>query len=267
LEDGVDHAIARAIGAFAAQRGISAVPVTMRTVEENGIQGQVNGQRVRFGALDFLQAANIAVDYADARREGRSQLYLASDDKLLATFIFGDRMRRRMVETVRELHNDGMALHLVSGDGVPATEAVAHKLGIASWHAEMRPAEKATFVSTLQAAGKRVAMVGDGINDAPALAAADLSVAVHRHAALARQAASVTLMRSHPHQLIDFLHLARRVNTKVAQNLGCAWIYNLIGIPVAMTGWLNPVVAVAAMLLSSLTVIGNTLRLMRLKRR
>ena len=140
---------------------------------------------------------------------------------------------------------------------------MAGHLGIADALGELSPQDKAGFVAGLQQNGLRVVMVGDGINDAPALAMAHLSVAVHRDAALTQQAADLTLMRGDPGQLLDFMALAGQVNSKVAQNLACAWVYNLIGIPIAMSGLLNPLVAVTAMLLSSLTVIGNTLLLVK----
>jgi P-type E1-E2 ATPase len=129
--------------------------------------------------------------------------------------------------------------------------------------AEVLPEGEVETIRRLKQGGRKLAFVGDGINDAPALAGADLSVAVHRDATLSRQAADVTLMRGDPLQLLDFLTLAGQVNAKVAQNLTCAWIYNLVGVPIAMSGLLNPLVSATAMLLSSLTVIGNTLLLVR----
>jgi P-type E1-E2 ATPase len=125
------------------------------------------------------------------------------------------------------------------------------------------PADKAHYIQSLTDQGRQVAMVGDGINDAAAMAVAHLAVAVHSGQGLAKEAAHITLMRGDPSQLLDFLPLSRQVNRKVLQNLWCAWIYNLVSIPVAMSGLLTPLVAATAMLLSSLTVIGNTLLLVR----
>jgi Cu+-exporting ATPase len=127
----------------------------------------------------------------------------------------------------------------------------------------MGPWQKAQFVKELQERGFRVAMVGDGINDAPALSQSDLGIAAHAGGHLGREVADITLMRGTPEQVLDFLHLARRVNRKVLQNLMFSFAYNLVAIPVAMIGVLTPIVAVSAMLLSSLSVTGNTLLLLR----
>jgi P-type E1-E2 ATPase len=195
----------------------------------------------------------------------QSEVFLSLDGRHCATLVFGDALRQSSADLIGEFKRRGLQVHLVSGDAPTATRQVAEKLGIENVQGGLLPQDKAAYVADLQSDGRRVAMVGDGINDAPALACADLSVAVHRDAALAQQAAQVTLMRGDPAQLIDFSDLARQVNRKVVQNLGCAGIYNLLSIPIAMSGWLTPLVAAGAMLLSSLTVIGNTLLLVRKK--
>jgi P-type E1-E2 ATPase len=165
-----------------------------------------------------------------------------------------------MVDALRRTARD---IHLVSGDGEAATRMVARTIGLTEARGGLLPSDKATYIDALKEQGRRVAMVGDGINDAAAMARADLAVAVHSGQGLAREAAHITLMRGDPAQLLDFFPLSRRVNRKVTQNLWCAWIYNLISIPIAMNGLLTPLIAATAMLLSSLTVIGNTLRLVR----
>ena len=136
-------------------------------------------------------------------------------------------------------------------------------LGLSRARGGLLPADKADYIDRLSEGGRHVAMIGDGVNDAAAMVRADLAVAVHSGAGLAREAAHITLMRGDPAQLLDFFPLSRQVNRKVLQNLWCAWVYNLISIPVAMSGLLTPLVAATAMLLSSLTVIGNTLLLVR----
>jgi P-type E1-E2 ATPase len=165
-----------------------------------------------------------------------------------------------MVETLKQSAVD---LHLVSGDAAASAGAVADTLGLTRVRGNLLPADKADYIDRLNQQGRHVAMVGDGVNDAAAMVRADLAVAVYSGAGLAKEAAHITLMRGDPAQLLDFFPLSRRVNRKVAQNLWCAWVYNLISIPVAMSGLLTPLVAATAMLLSSLTVIGNTLLLVR----
>jgi P-type E1-E2 ATPase len=154
-------------------------------------------------------------------------------------------------------------LVLVSGDGSKTTQAIGRRLGIKECLGGRLPAEKAELVSGLQRQGQKVLMVGDGINDAPALAQADLSLAVFAGGSLGREVADATLMRAEPAQIIEFLDLGRAVNRKIRQNLALTFLYNAISIPVAMSGLLSPLVAVCAMLFSSLSVIGNTYLLVR----
>jgi P-type E1-E2 ATPase len=143
------------------------------------------------------------------------------------------------------------------------TQAIGRRLGIAESWGDRLPTEKAAFVSELQKRGKKVLMVGDGINDAPALAQADLSIAVFAGGSLGKEVADVTLMRSEPAQIAEFLDFSQAVNRKIRQNLVLTFLYNAVSIPVAMSGLLSPLVAVCAMLLSSLSVIGNTYLLVR----
>jgi P-type E1-E2 ATPase len=152
---------------------------------------------------------------------------------------------------------------LISGDGEKTTRAVGQKIGIQETYGGQSPSEKAALVQRLQKQGNQVAMVGDGINDAPALVQADLSMAVPSGGQLSKEASDITLMRAEPEQVIDFLNLADQVNKKIYQNLAFTFLYNVISIPVAMSGLLNPLVAVTAMLLSSLSVTGNILRLVQ----
>lgn len=266
LESGVDHEVARAVHAAAREKKIDAIDISRQQVEVNGVCGFHNGDELRLGARAFA-LPNVVIDaHQPISSDGSSQLYLSANGVAWAILEFGDALRQGMQQTIARLAGNGAELHLISGDGPATTQAVARQLGIAHFRGGLLPDQKADYVTRLKANGAGVVMVGDGINDAPALAVANLSVAVHRHAALTRQAAAVTLMRSNPSQLLDFFELAQAVNAKIAQNLGCAWGYNLLSIPIAMSGWLNPLIAATAMLLSSLTVIGNTLLLVHRRR-
>jgi P-type E1-E2 ATPase len=178
-------------------------------------------------------------------------------------FVFGDEIKPEASTVARNLQARGLHLYLVSGDGVEATEAVGQKVGIAECHGGLLHEGKAAFIRRVQGEGRHVAMVGDGINDAPALAQAHLGIGVSSGHDLGKEAGGITLMRGELTQILDFLNLATRVNKKIRQNLLFSGLYNVIAIPIAMTGLLNPLIAVAAMLLSSLTVIGNTLLLIK----
>jgi P-type E1-E2 ATPase len=184
-------------------------------------------------------------------------------DKLCGVFIFGDELKSTATQAVKCLREAEYQVALISGDDDLTTKTIAREVGIQDALGGRLPQEKAIYISALQNQGLRVAMVGDGINDAPALVQADLAIAVHSGSHLGREAADLTLMRGDPLQICDFIELAGKVKTKVHQNLGCSFIYNLVSIPIAMSGLLTPLIAVSAMLLSSLSVIGNTLLLLK----
>ncbi|MGD9225182.1 MAG: cation-translocating P-type ATPase [Desulfobacterales bacterium] len=192
-----------------------------------------------------------------------SYVYMSIGDRPVAVFVFGDRIRSGSRATVKRLLDRGFRLALVSGDGIETTRAIAKDIGIQDAYGSRMPNDKVAIIKTLQDQNHAVAMVGDGINDAPALVQADLSLAVHSGARLGEEVADVTLMRAEPEQVIDFLRFAGDVNKKISQNLTFTFAYNFISIPLAMSGLLTPLVAVSAMLLSSISVIGNTLMLVR----
>jgi P-type E1-E2 ATPase len=188
---------------------------------------------------------------------------MSYNKKLCAVFSFGDTIRNASAGTVETLRGKGYNLALVSGDGEQTTRAVGDKLGIRVALGSRTPLDKAVFIQNLQGGGKKTAMVGDGINDAPALVQADLAMAVFSGSHLGKEAADITLMQGDPRQILEFFDLAKTVNQKIHQNLVFSFLYNVISIPIAMSGLLTPIVAVCAMLLSSLSVTGNTLLLKR----
>jgi len=222
---------------------------------------------VKIGSWDFVVGdlkENTPAAEADQEDEAlHSRVYMRYGSRLCARFIFGDTLKDNAVKTIENLKNLGYSVALVSGDGDRITRAVGHALGIQNAEGGKLPQDKALLVRELQNNGKQVAMVGDGINDAPALAQADLALAVHSGGHLGKAAGGVTLMRGHPEQIPVVLDLAVQVNRKIQQNLVFSLLYNIISIPVAMAGLLTPLVAVSAMLLSSLSVTGNTLLMIR----
>lgn len=264
LEKDSEHYIALEIKQHAARQGIQPAEFDRISRVENGIEGRIGETRVKIGSKEFLTYERQATadllekenSYAEA---GRSTVYLGNDGRICGGFIFGDRLRPDSETTVNYLREHGLSLALVSGDAEQTTRWIGEKIGITTTMGGLLPRDKVEFIQALRDQGHCVGMVGDGANDAPAMASADLAIAVYAGHHLAKEAAHVTLMKGNPVQILDFLPLARRVTGKVHQNLIWAFAYNIIGIPVAMSGLLNPLLAVGAMLLSSLSVIGNTL--------
>jgi heavy metal translocating P-type ATPase len=268
LEAASKHPIGAAIRRYAHNEGI--VPTPLQDIQHTprGICGQLNGRTVRIGSADYTNIQPYPQTTTAAIHDAVSPIYpsrvhLSIDHRLCADILFGDRLRQGSAAAIQRLQQHGRQVQLVSGDDQAVTQQIARHLSIDMARGGLLPVDKSRWVANLQAHGKAVAMVGDGVNDAPALAQSDLAVAVYAGGHLAPQASDITLMRSDPRQLIDFIDLARLVNRKVFQNLLGALIYNIVAIPIAALGWLSPLVAVSAMLLSSLTVIGNTLLLRR----
>jgi Cu+-exporting ATPase len=206
-------------------------------------------------AAQRLQAAGNTVSYL-ARRRGASI-------EVLAVFAFADAPRPGAREAIERLNAMGIATTMISGDNEGAAAAVARALGLASFEANVLPADKAARVAALKASGRRVAMVGDGINDAPALAAADLGIAMGSGTDIAMAAAGITLMRPDPRLVADAIEISLATVRKIRQNLFWAFVYNALGIPLAAFGLLSPVVAGAAMAASSVSVVTNALLLRR----
>jgi Cu+-exporting ATPase len=190
---------------------------------------------------------------------------VTEEPTLRAVLAFGDQPRAEAAEAVRHLASQGIRTVMLTGDNRAAAQSVARHLGIDDVRAEVLPADKAREITALRAHGGRVAMVGDGVNDAPALAAADLGIAMGSGTDVAMHAASVTLMRSDPRLVAAAIDVSRRTYAKIRQNLFWAFLYNVVGIPLAALGLLSPVIAGAAMALSSVSVVANTLLLTRWK--
>jgi P-type Cu+ transporter len=282
LQAGSAHPLARAVVDAAKDKGLTWPEARdMQAVTGRGVQGEVGGARLLLGSLRWLDALRIplgplqpAVDAALA--QGASVSVLAHEGgPALAVLAFGDEPKAGAAEAIASLRARGLKLALVSGDNRAAAEAMAVRLGLRSAEgeviAEVLPADKAAVIRRLQqgehGVPRVVAMVGDGVNDAPALAAADVGLAMgHTEGAsadVAMHAAGITLMRGDPRLVGAALDISRRTVRKIRQNLFWAFIYNVAGIPLAALGFLNPVVAGAAMAMSSVSVMANALLLKR----
>jgi P-type Cu+ transporter len=190
---------------------------------------------------------------------------VAQDGALIGIVTLADRVRPTSAAAVARLTDAGIDVVMLSGDNAATAEAVAREVGIATWRGGATPAAKAAEIRRLQAAGHVVGMVGDGVNDAPALAAADVSFAIGAGSAVAIEAADITVIRADLGAVLDAILLSRATRGRIRQNLFFAFAYNVLGIPLAALGWLNPVIAGAAMAMSSVSVVGNALRLRRFR--
>ncbi len=274
LQSGSEHPLAKAVLAKAAARGLRASPAqSLRAIAGRGIEGSFDGERWLLGSARWMQESGVAeLPLTDAvarhQQAGRSLSWLATGPhgrvRVQALLAFGDQPRPEAAASIAALKALGIRSVLISGDHQAAATHLAHRVGIEAVdvHADVLPERKAEVVRALVAAGP-TAMVGDGVNDAPALAAATVGFAMGSGTDVAMHAAGVTLMRSDPRLIADAIDISRRTTRKIHQNLFWAFIYNLIGIPLAAAGLLNPVIAGAAMAFSSVSVVANTLLLRR----
>jgi Cu+-exporting ATPase len=267
LERGSEHPIARAIVAQAATDGAKgALPGEFRAVSGKGVAGVVDGVPARLGTPEFIAEIGVPVDQTQVarfREAGETVVVAAAGGRLLGFVLVADRLRSTSAEAVARLRALGVELALISGDHEATARAVAKQAGIDAYRAGVLPADKAAEVKVRRHAGEVVGMAGDGINDAPALAAADVSFTLAGGTGVAIDTADVTLMRNDLRALADAVDLSRRTVSKVRQNLFFAFVYNVLGIPLAALGLLSPVIAGAAMALSSVSVVSNSLLLAR----
>ncbi|NWA84221.1 cation-translocating P-type ATPase [Pseudomonas sp. D2002] len=269
LQRGSEHPLAKAVLDACSEQGLNVADVTAsQSLTGRGIAGTLDGRPLALGNRRMLEENGLNEgDLATAAKaweaEGRTLSWLieqGAQPRVLGLFAFGDTLKPGALQAVEQLKAQHISSHLLTGDNRGSARVVAEALGIDDVHAEVLPADKAATVAELKKTGV-VAMVGDGINDAPALAAADIGIAMGGGTDVAMHAAGITLMRGDPRLVPAALEISRKTYAKIRQNLFWAFVYNLIGIPLAAFGLLNPVLAGAAMALSSVSVVSNALLL------
>jgi Cu+-exporting ATPase len=274
LEKASEHPLAEPIVRAAEARGLDLRPAEgFEAVTGQGIKGSVGGRAVALGTARLMQSLGVATgeaggELAALRGEGKIALLAAIDGRLAGWLALADPIKPSARDALEALRRRGIDVVMATGDNRTTADAVARALGIASVHADVLPEDKARITAALKARGRVVAMAGDGINDAPALAAADVGIAMGTGADVALESAGITLLRGDLAGIARARRLAEATVANIWQNLAFAFGYNALGIPIAagvlypLTGMLlSPVIAAAAMSLSSVSVVGNALRL------
>lgn len=276
VQSASEHPLARAVLAKAAEEGAEAAEITdFESVTGKGVSATIGARSIVLGNRALMADTGVAtVDYEDKatalEHEGRTVMWLGeggANARLLGLIAVADPIKPSAAPAVARLHDMGIATVMVTGDNERTAQVVARLVGVDQVIAGVLPGDKAAEIEKLQAAGRVVAMVGDGINDAPALAAADIGMAMGTGTDVAMQTAGITLMRGDPALIADAIDVSRASYNKIRQNLFWAFIYNLIGLPLAAFGLLTPVVAGAAMAFSSVSVVTNSLFLKRWRAR
>ncbi|MDO9601691.1 MAG: heavy metal translocating P-type ATPase [Rhodocyclaceae bacterium] len=265
LEQGSTHPLAAALVAAAKLQGLTLeTPQEVLSTPGKGLTGRVADQTIRVGSPRWMIEQGLALPDL-AALTGKSIVVVATDNEVIGLIGIADPLRETSRAAIARLKQLGVEVVMLTGDNQATAAAIAAEAGVSRHEAEVLPGEKASHVAALKAVGKVVGMAGDGINDAPALAAADVSFAMGAGADVAMEAADVTLMRDDLNSVADAISLSRATLAKIRQNLFWAFIYNVLGIPLAALGFLNPVVAGAAMAMSSVSVVSNSLLLRRWK--
>jgi P-type Cu+ transporter len=274
VESASEHPLARAIVRAAAERKLSpAEAADFHSTAGGGVSATVDGQRAAIGKRDYLGATGVSIDAlaADIERleaEGRTVVLVAAEGRLLGLIAISDPIKPSTPEAIARLHDLGLRLVMLTGDAQRTAETIAKKLGIDDFVAGVSPQDKHDYVRRLRESGRVVAMAGDGVNDAPALAAADVGLAMGTGSDVAIESAGVTLVGGDIRGVVKAIALSRATMRNIRQNLFFAFAYNVVGVPVAagvlypILGWLlSPMIAAAAMSVSSASVIANALRL------
>jgi Cu+-exporting ATPase len=274
IQAGSEHPLARAVMDAAVQEGAQLTSAAkVRAIAGRGMAAVVAQRDLRLGSTRFMDELGVGLGplsgrAAELQSQGRTVSWVADitgQPVLLGLLAFGDTVKPTAALAISKLREQGVRSVLVTGDNRGSAQAVGKQLGIDEIRAEVLPEDKARIVGELKAGGVTVAMVGDGINDAPALAAADVGIAMSTGTDVAMHAAGVTLMRGNPALVADAIDISRRTYAKIRQNLFWAFIYNVVGVPLAAFGLLSPMVAGAAMAFSSVSVVTNALMLRRWK--
>jgi Cu+-exporting ATPase len=271
LEQSSEHPIARAVVDGASARGVRVALIDgFQSITGQGVRGTVSGRAVALGNAALMAAVGAEVAAAQPRvqaagREGRTAMYLALEGKLAGVFVVGDSIKDTTPAALESLRAQVLRIVMLTGDSETTAKAVASTLAIDEVIAEVQPRDKASVVARLQGEGRRVAMVGDGINDAPALATADIGIAIGSGSDVAKETGGLILIKDDVRDVAVAVRLSRSTMRKIRQNLFWAFAYNSAAVPVAAAGLLSPIIAAAAMALSSLSVIANSALLKRLR--
>jgi Cu+-exporting ATPase len=279
LERSSEHPLAAAIVRGAEERKVELREVAdFRSVTAGGVIGSVDGKKIQVGKAKFMEAEGVTLDTATIAKaaslqtDGKTVLYVGLNGKLAGLLAVADPIKESTPEAIAMLHELGVKLVMATGDNRRTAEAVARKLGLDHFEAEVEPADKIKKVNALQQGGQVVAMAGDGVNDAPALAAADVGIAMGTGTDVAMESAGVTLIKGDLRGIAKAIRLSRATMRNIRQNLFFAFVYNTLGVPLAagilypfLGTLLSPMVAGAAMALSSVSVISNALRLRRVR--
>jgi len=267
LEAGATHPLARAIVANAESHELAPLPLTQVRVHAGRGASALHGTDViRLGSPAFLAESGLSIDESalvKVRGEAQTIVGVARDTTLAGWIVLADTLRPDAAPAISLLFESGIAVTMLTGDHPAPARAIAKATGIADWRAEQLPEDKRAFIASMQREGKIVGMVGDGVNDAPALAQADVSFAMGAGAGSALSAADLTLLRNDLSGVASAIDLSRATLSKIRQNLFFAFVYNVLGIPLAALGLLTPPLAGAAMAASSVSVVANALLLKR----
>lgn len=268
VELGSEHPLSKAVVAGARAKNLTVeMAHEIQTAPGLGIAGRVQGHVIQIGNARFLEQAGLKVDQwqkgSSQQQDGQIAIHMAIDEQPAATFLLADQVRPSAAEMLSKLRGQGLRIVMLTGDRQSTAEHLAEKLGITEVIAEVLPDEKAAAIAELQQQGRFVAMAGDGINDAPALARANVGIAMGTGTDVAIQSAAVTLVKGDLSGIVRAMELSQATSRTIRQNLILAFGYNAICIPVAALGWITPMWASAAMSLSSVSVILNSLRLRR----
>jgi Cu+-exporting ATPase len=271
VEVGSEHPLGEAIVRAARHREIALPQVAgFEAVSGLGIRGQVDGHQVLLGNRHFFHRQSIDVADADTKmqrleQEGKTAMIVSVDGKPIGIVAVADTLKPEAREAIDALRSERIEIVLLTGDNERTAKAIARQLGIDRVIAEVLPGDKAAIIKRLQNEGKMVAMVGDGVNDAPALATADIGIAIGSGSDVAKETGGIILIKDDVREVVIAIRLSRLTLRKIKQNLFWAFVYNSFGIPIAALGFLNPIIAAAAMALSSLSVIVNSALLKRAK--
>ena len=269
VESGSEHPLGEAIVRAARHRGIALPKATgINAIAGHGIEGSIDSRKIWLGNRRLFARQAIPTDAAEAilaglEADGKTAMLVGVDNSLLGVIAVADTLKPEALEAIAALKARGIKVVLLSGDNQRTADAVARQVGIERVIAEVLPDDKVNVIRQLQREGQVVAMVGDGVNDAPALAAADIGIAIGSGSDVAKETGGIILIRDDVRDVVAAIRLSRATMKKIKQNLFWAFIYNSIGIPVAALGLLNPILAAAAMALSSLSVIVNSALLKR----